>query len=104
MHHIDVATPASISTEATLTYFSILFYGDTPPLSRASLFLALDEWWFVPRDPLVVRKSLARARRSYTKYKIQGSLPGYMLEAYSWSCTHRFGKVVTTDDIAQTID
>jgi len=103
MYQNDVASPACITSHAILDYFSVLFYGDTPPVSVASTLLAIDDWWYVPREAPLIRKSLARARRAYVRYKSNGVLPVYVVSAHAWSNEHRFGRVVHTHDIEKSI-
>ena len=103
MYHTDVASPARITAETILTHFSLLLYGDAPPPSLASVFQAFDEWWFVPREKKTIHTSLVRARKAYLSYTANGVMPDYALQAYAWSCAHRFGKAVTAEDIVKSI-
>ena len=103
MYQNDVASPACITSHAILDYFSVLFYGDTPPVSIASTFLAIDDWWYVPREAPLIRKSLVRARRAYVHYNSSGVLPTYVMAAYMWSNEHHFGRAVQTHNIKKSI-
>lgn len=103
MYQNDVATPACITADIILEHFSKLLYGDTPPPSIASVFQAIDEWWFVPREKKMVRTSHVRAKKAYLTYKARGTVPTYVVQAHAWSFSHQLGRAVTAEDVAKSI-